>query len=212
MHAAEIQSSPTTKSHQNCPNALRRVMPALRLPAGGARRRRRRRSPRRRPARRAAPDPIPGQSAPAPSVDQKIPNVVSMIPDGELDRVFGHARKRRTQRDSDGDDEHERCGRTERRERDASLGAPERQDDERHLEPLEEHALERQREAVRVDAVAYASGLRSRLVELLSEDRVLVVQRLVPARAQDRLAQPLQPERRGAARPRRAAGRSVGST
>src|SRR5205814_890742 len=68
------------------------------------------------------------------------------------------------------------------------LGGP-----ELHL-PLEQHALEGEREPVPVDSrpldVRGALGFG----ELPREDRVLVVQGLVPARTQDRLAQPLQAE------------------
>ena len=58
--------------------------------------------------------------------------------------------------------------------------------------PFEEHALERDRERVPVVCRSLAVGAEQR--DLGFVDRVLVVQRLQAARAQDRLAQPLQPE------------------
>src|SRR5204862_63633 len=65
----------------------------------------------------------------------------------------------------------------------------------RDLEALEQHALEREREAVPVEPRALLVRSRLRLRDLAREDRILVVEGLVAARAQDRLAQPLQPER-----------------
>ena len=82
------------------------------------------------------------------------------------------------------------------RQRDAALRAlPKVSDDERDLEPLEEDALECEREASTSRAPARCSRTARRsLPRARGEDGVLVVQRLVAARAQDRLAQPLQPE------------------
>src|SRR2546426_491397 len=79
-------------------------------------------------------------------------------------------------------------------ERDAALRAAEREEHDRALEPLEEDALDREREPVPVDAGLLLAAGRPRLRELAREDRLLVVERLVAARAQDRLAQPLQAE------------------
>src|SRR5437764_983534 len=62
-------------------------------------------------------------------------------------------------------------------------------------EPLEQHSLEREGEAVPVESCPLFPRSRSRAFELAGEDRVLVVERLVAARAQDRLSQPLQAER-----------------
>ena len=115
--------------------------------------------------------------------------------DGELERVLRHARERRAHEHADDHDEHERAAGAERGEVDPALRAAERHDDERDLEPLEQDALEREREAVPVEAGALARLRGARLFELSREDRRLVVQRLVAARTQDRLAQPLEPER-----------------
>ena len=60
--------------------------------------------------------------------------------------------------------------------------------------PFEQHALEGQREPVPVEPGAFGVPCGARLLLLAGEDLRLVVQRLVAARAQDRLAQPLQPE------------------
>ena len=70
--------------------------------------------------------------------------------------------------------------------------APRRRTMKRHFQPFEEHALEGQREAVPVDPSArprsaFSASRSSR------EDRVLVVQRLVPARAQDGLGRHCRP-------------------
>src|SRR5207237_8000315 len=80
-------------------------------------------------------------------------------------------------------------------QRDAPLRAAKRDDDERDLEAFEQYALEREGEAVPVDAAALEPLRCARLLQLLGEDRVLVMQGLEAARAQDGLAQPLKPER-----------------
>ena len=114
--------------------------------------------------------------------------------DGELHRVLRDTRERRADGDADARDEHERGRGSERGERDRALRAAEGEDDEHDLEPLEQHALEGEREAVPVDPGALDVRRAACLRELAREDRVLVVQRLVARRAQDRLPQPLQAE------------------
>ena len=114
--------------------------------------------------------------------------------DRELDRVLGHPRQRRThQHADDGDQRRALRRRRPRRAAMPALRAAERDHDERDLEPFEQHALEGDRERVPVETGALA-GAACGLGALLREDRLLVVQGLVPARAQDRLAQPLQAE------------------
>ena len=115
--------------------------------------------------------------------------------DRELHRILGHAGERSADEDADDGDEHERDAGAERREADASLRASEREHDEGDLEALEQHALEREREAVPVEARALLVQCGARLRRLACEDRRLVVERLVAARAQNRLPQPLQAER-----------------
>ena len=66
-------------------------------------------------------------------------------------------------------------------------------DDERHLEALEQHTLEGDRERVGVKPRARAADGAGG-GPLLLECRLLVVERLVAAGPQDRLSQPLQPE------------------
>ncbi len=81
------------------------------------------------------------------------------------------------------------------RERQVVVVGAERQRDEHDLEALENDTLERQREGIPVGdgATTFARyGLRGR--ELVGVDLLLVVQCLVAARSQDRLAQPLQAE------------------
>ena len=98
-------------------------------------------------------------------------------------------------RDDSGDrDEDDRSGGADRGERDRSLRAPERQDDERNFEPFEQHPLERHGECVPVEACTrFVSGC-ARFGDLVRECLLFVVQRLVPARAQDCFPQPLQTE------------------
>ena len=73
------------------------------------------------------------------------------------------------------------------------LVGAEGQHDEHHLEALQEHALEGDRERVGIKPLRHAAGLVGRQ-PLTLEDRVLVVERLVARGAQDRLAHPLQAE------------------
>ena len=88
----------------------------------------------------------PGQSAPGALDRPEDAEGREHRPDGELDRVLRHARERRPDEHPDHDHEHERGGGAGGRERDAPLRAPEGEDDERDLQPLEEDALERERE------------------------------------------------------------------
>ncbi len=172
--------------------AYRRPLPtrcAAGPPPGRARSRR---SPGRSTSS-AASDP--GQCAPAPSAPQNVPNAVSMIPTTNFSVFSGtRASGALIAKPANADDEHRRHGR-DRRERDVLGVAAERQRDEDHLEAFEQHALERERERVGVGHQAESPGRgRFRRRQLLAVDRVLVVQVLVPAGPQDRLAQPLQAE------------------
>ncbi len=153
----------------------------------------------------------PGQCAPAPSVDQKIPNVVSITPTVNFMRFSGtRASGARTAKPTPAT-RTRAATRSGRGERDRALRAAEREDDEHDLEPLEQDALEREDEAVPVEAGALDVRRSLRVGELAREDRVLVVQRFEPARAEDRLPQPLQPEDEEQARRRRAAARRAES-
>ena len=128
---------------------------------------------------------------PAPSPAQKIPNVVSITPTAYF-IVFSGTRL------------SGRCTTRPTASTTTNAAAPiaasatlccaaERDDDERHLEPFEEHAFERDGERVPVDAFVIARrGQRGQT--FLLEDGVFVVQRLEAARAQDGFAQPLEPE------------------
>ena len=76
-----------------------------------------------------------------------------------------------------------------------SLGASEGHDDERDLEALEQHPLERDGERVPVHSRRRFASRGACLCALALECDTLVVERQVAARAQDRLAEPLQTER-----------------
>src|SRR5262249_61931691 len=80
-------------------------------------------------------------------------------------------------------------------EPEAALRAAERDDDKDDLEPLEEHALERDREGVPVEAGLLFVARRRGFGALPPERLVLVMHGLVAARAEDRLSEPLHPER-----------------
>ena len=114
--------------------------------------------------------------------------------DGELHGVLGHRGQRGANEHPGTRDHDERRRRPARGERDAPLRAAERQHDEGHLQPLEQHPLEREHEPVEVEARAHLDVRSPRLLELVRERGLLVVQRLEAARAQDRLPQPLQSE------------------
>ena len=115
-------------------------------------------------------------------------------PDDELDRVLGHARERLVQRHAGGEDDHAADRRAERREGDRVGVEPEGDDDEDDLEALEEDPLEADHEGepVEPEAALVAGGPRG--LDLRAERVLLVVQGLQAGGAQDRLAQPLQPE------------------
>ena len=136
----------------------------------------------------------PGQSAPAPSADQNVPNVESRRPDRELHRVFGDGAERPVHEHPDASDEHERRRRAGDRERERAFGAPEGDDDEDDLEPFEQHALERERERVPIEPGALDRRRGERRRQLPAERGVLIVERLVAARPEDRLSKPLEPE------------------
>ena len=72
--------------------------------------------------------------------------------------------------------------------------AAEADNDERHLETLEEHSFERERERVPVEADALLAPGKSGPLELTREDRVLVMERLEATRAQDRLRSHCRPK------------------
>ena len=74
------------------------------------------------------------------------------------------------------------------------LGAPERDHDEDDLEALEQDSLERDGEPVPVQRRSPVRSSRRGQVALPPKRLILVVQRLVAARAQDRFPQPLEPE------------------
>ena len=124
-----------------------------------------------------------------------MPKLREQEADGELDRVLGHALER----------PRARAARRRRRTTSAAAAAaaarpirpcvaPNVMTMNDDLEPLEQHALEGDGERVPVDPVAGAlAGRRGRAL-LLPERLGLVVLGLEAARAEDRLAQPLEPE------------------
>ena len=129
-----------------------------------------------------------------PSVDQKIPNVVSITPTASL-IVFSGTRASGARASAP------TPATTTSAATAASAATPtlpcgraERDHDERDLEPFEEHALEREGEAVRVDAAPALRAGVARGRELAGEDRGLVVEGFVAAGAEDRLPQPLEAE------------------
>ena len=77
---------------------------------------------------------------------------------------------------------------------DVVLVGPEREHDEHDLEPLEQHALERNREGVGIEPGTVDAPRRAGGRELLLVRLALIVERLQPGGAQDRLAKPLQAE------------------
>ena len=182
------------KSHQKWPKRGRTSCPAPRRAARAA------------PAQRAQDEETsaherdhaeqrgsaPGQSTPAPSPPQKQPKLVSIRPTANLSVFSGtrssgpRTRRRRRRRP------RPRPRRRPPRAR-AVLRAAEGEDDEGDLEALEQDALERDGERVPVDAARGVARPRLPLAAR-AEGRGLVVQGHVAGRAQDRLAQPLQPE------------------
>ena len=194
----ERRDEPVVADHELPPEAAERGEP---LHAVTASRRSRSQQPhedereerRRIRARRGARRPIRASPLRRPPSDQKIPNVVSITPTANFMRS-PDPRERRADGEADARDEHERASGAGRRERDRALRAAEREDDEHDLEPLQQHAFEREDEAVPVDARALDVRRTLGFGKLPREDRVLVVECLVAARAQDRLPQPLQAE------------------
>src|SRR5262249_6032646 len=114
--------------------------------------------------------------------------------DGERERVLRHATERAADDDTGDDDEDHGGDRAGDREWNAPLCAAEGEDDEGALEPLEQTALERDGEPVPADAGAPLALGREPRRGLALVDRVLVADGTPAARAQDRLAQPLEPE------------------
>ena len=160
--AAARQSSPTTKSHQNRPNARMRLM-------------------RTRPAGAASIATAPNESSTTNASTAGSDGVVAGPVARRLPRPTRRSRRssasrrRRTSSCSrarassgradehaDDRDEHERDAGAERGEPDAALRAAERDDDERDLEPFQQHALEREREAVPVEPGALARRAAAR--------------------------------------------------
>ena len=100
--------------------------------------------------------------------------------DGELHRVLRHARQRRSHRKAGRHHDRHRRERGHRGEADPVLVGAEREHDEHDLEPVEQHALERDRE--RVAVMPARSAVRHGSSALGSpRKRGLVVQRLEPA-------------------------------
>ena len=114
--------------------------------------------------------------------------------DRELDGVLGHARERRAHEHADDDDEHDRGRGARDGEAESPLRAP-------NVITMNATSSPSSRTPLNATVNPYQSSRPTRsppprsLLALPREDLVLVVQRLVAARAQDRLAQPLQPER-----------------
>ena len=79
-------------------------------------------------------------------------------------------------------------------ERDVVRVQPERDHDEDDLDALQEDAFEGDDEREPVEAIALLVARRSRGFRLLAELLLLVVHRLQPRGAEDRLAQPLEAE------------------
>ena len=111
-----------------------------------------------KPTTRTSATSPPGHSMPAPSPLQKMPNAVSITPTPNFN-VFSGTRVKRFVDDHGGDEHDDQRGRgADRRQPDVALGAPERHHDEGDLEPLEEHALERDGERVPVVTGLAARG------------------------------------------------------
>ena len=118
---------------------------------------------RRRTRSRARSDASPaGQSMPAPSDVQKMPNEVSITPTPNF-TVFSGTRVSGSWTITaaiEHDDQRSRGA--DRRQADVALRATERHHDERDLEAFEEHALERDRERVPVVTGPRSGGLELR--------------------------------------------------
>ena len=136
----------------------------------------------------------PGQSAPAPSAPQKIPKEVSITPTLNFIAFSGT-------RASGARIATPIAATTSTAATAAAAARPhpvlvraEGEGDEDHLEALQQNALERDRERVAVEArvrrapAAVAAAVSSRKISSSS------CWAMSPARAEDRLAQPLQPE------------------
>ena len=158
--AAARQSSPTTKSHQKWPKALDAPHASASLPLrrsiddGCEREQDHEREHARE--RGVVAGPVRARAFRRPEDPERRQHHA----DRELQRVLRHARERCAHEHADDDDEHERRARAERGEADVALRAAERDDDERDLEAFEQHALEREREAVPVDPGAQLAAAR----------------------------------------------------
>ena len=120
---------------------------------------------------------------------------MSIDADGELQRVLRHARERRAHEHADDDDENERGRGTERGEPDAALCAlPKVITMNATSSPSRSTPLNASVKPYQSSPARCRRRGAPASCELAREDRLLVVQRLEAAGAQDRLAQPLQAE------------------
>ena len=209
--AAIRQSSPTMKSRQKRRNRAHQRTAMTRTAAQEkADQAARSRTTATSPLGHARLSP-PSENHPSPSTAQKVPNVESSSPTANLIRVLRHVGERAVR--GGADCEHDGAGHRGARggQRDVVGVEPEGDDDEDDLQALEEDALEGHDEAEPVEAeVALGPGGPAGL-ELLAVDLVLVVESLQPRRAEDRLAQPLEPEDQQQRPDRRAAGATPGA-
>ena len=149
------QSSPTMKSYQNRPNCASHFMTAATSATRCGSTRERRRAPNdsddhERDERRAATRRAPGHSTPAPSALQKIPNEVSITPTPNFNVFSGTRVSGACTITPAINTTTSAAAAPSRGQPDVALRAAERHDDERDLEALEEHALERDGERVPV--------------------------------------------------------------
>ena len=156
---------------------------------------------RRSRSRRRSPGSPPGHSTPAPSPPQKIPKLESMTSDGELERVLGHTLEAAPRTSESGDDDDRGLRLTlppPRPDRAARWSAPKLITMNATSRPSRSTALNETVKRVPVELCRRSTprGVRRAcLLPFAGESLPLVVQRLVAACAQDRLAQPLEAER-----------------
>ena len=134
----------------------------------------------------------PGHETPAPSAAQKVPKEESITPTAYLRRFSGTCVERPVHEHAQQRDQDHRAGRAYSREGYVLRSGPEGHHDKHHLEPFEQHPLERQGEGVPVQPGPHLARLRLRRLQFLLIRCRLVVQCLIAAGPQNCLPQPLQ--------------------